>query len=112
MVHIDRELKYRARIPVPSGISLVGVADVHGELEEGQVYGNLIIFCKAIYSMLPIVCIQRADEESQYFPAKPGYIYVTRSPQIHPGDSKIHIIPTFITSDPLKSPKIDGTTPT
>jgi len=37
-VHIDRELKYRARIPVPDGLSLVGVADVLEELDEWCVY--------------------------------------------------------------------------
>lgn len=39
-IHIDHELKYRARIPVPNGLSLVGVADVHEELEEGEVYSQ------------------------------------------------------------------------
>jgi RNA-dependent RNA polymerase len=43
MVHANRELKYRARIRIPSGYSLVGVADVHMELEEGQVYSRSLI---------------------------------------------------------------------
>lgn len=38
LVHIDRELKYRARIPVPDGFSLVGIADVHQELKADEVY--------------------------------------------------------------------------
>lgn len=43
-VHVYRELKYRARIPVPSGYSLVGVADIHDELKEGEVYSQSIQF--------------------------------------------------------------------
>jgi RNA-dependent RNA polymerase len=39
-VHVDRELKYRARIPVPVAWSLVGVADVHEELDEWCVYST------------------------------------------------------------------------
>ncbi|KIM33801.1 hypothetical protein M408DRAFT_18806 [Serendipita vermifera MAFF 305830] len=81
IVHIDRELKYKARIPVPSGLSLVGGADVHQELDEWCVY----------------ICTQKTDEtKHKYFPemltqvdekGRPfGYVYVTRSPSIHPGD--------------------------
>jgi RNA-dependent RNA polymerase len=43
IVHVDRELKYRARIRVPWGHSLVGVADVHKELEEWCVYSTFLI---------------------------------------------------------------------
>ncbi|KAG8781898.1 hypothetical protein FRC15_007897 [Serendipita sp. 397] len=68
--HVDRELKYKARIPVPSGLSLVGVADVHLELEEGEVY----------------ICTHRTEERPKYFPDKAGYVYITRSPSIQPGD--------------------------
>lgn len=42
-VYVDRELKYRARIPVPSGLSLVGIADVHRELDEWCVYSESFI---------------------------------------------------------------------
>ncbi|PVG00763.1 hypothetical protein CPB86DRAFT_812874 [Serendipita vermifera] len=73
--HVDRELKYKARIPVPTGIALVGVADLHGKLEEGCVY----------------ICTQKTDEPLKWFPQgieadKPAKVYVTRSPSIHPGD--------------------------
>lgn len=68
--HIDRELKYKARIPVPFGCSLVGVPDVHMELEADEVY----------------ICKQERDREPKWFPEKPGYVYITRSPSIHPGD--------------------------
>ncbi|EKM55555.1 uncharacterized protein PHACADRAFT_161565 [Phanerochaete carnosa HHB-10118-sp] len=36
--HILRDLKYHARIPVPKGYSLVGVADIHGYLKEGEIF--------------------------------------------------------------------------
>ena len=42
-VHVDREIKYRARIPVEGGLSLVGVADVHEELDEWCVYSTFSI---------------------------------------------------------------------
>lgn len=37
-----RGLKYKARIPVPDSYTLVGVADIHNVLEEGQIYGKYI----------------------------------------------------------------------
>lgn len=96
MVHMDRELKYRARIPIPDGYSLVGVADVHKELEEGEVYSKsitcLITFKLGEASTVSeitltfLVCTHKKDEEAKYYPSKPGYVYVTRSPSIHPGD--------------------------
>jgi RNA-dependent RNA polymerase len=42
-VHVHRELKYRARILVSEGWSLVGVADVHQELDEWCVYSTFFI---------------------------------------------------------------------
>lgn len=70
VLHIEREIKYKARIPVPDGHTLVGVADVHGELPEGHVY----------------ICIQERGKDWHYFPETPGIVYVTRSPSIHYGD--------------------------
>lgn len=37
--HIRRELKYKARIPVPKSWTLVGVVDVHDYLKEGEIFG-------------------------------------------------------------------------
>lgn len=34
-----RGLKHKARIPVPDSFTLVGVADIHGVLKEGQIFG-------------------------------------------------------------------------
>ena len=42
--HVLREMKYRARIPVPDGWKLVGVVDVHDILEPGQIYGKAWTF--------------------------------------------------------------------
>ncbi|KLO16989.1 RdRP-domain-containing protein [Schizopora paradoxa] len=67
--HALRELKYRARIPAP-GYTLVGVADVHSYLREGQVF----------------VCVQEPNEEPKYLK---GPVLITRSPVIHPGDVQI-----------------------
>ena len=40
--HVLRELKHRARIPVPPGYTLVGVADVHGWLEPREVFACVV----------------------------------------------------------------------
>jgi RNA-dependent RNA polymerase len=40
--HILRDLKYRARIPVPGSWLLVGVADEYGLLQEGEIYGEYL----------------------------------------------------------------------
>jgi hypothetical protein len=37
--HVLRDLKYKARIPVPNAHTLVGVADEYGYLEPGEIYG-------------------------------------------------------------------------
>lgn len=69
--HILRDLKYRARIPVPGGYSLVGVADVHGYLEEGEIFA----------------CVARSDDEEPTY--LEGLTMITRSPTIHPGDVQV-----------------------
>ena len=68
--HILRELKYHARIPVSGGWTLVGVADVHGQLREGEIYA----------------CVRAADGRDTYFE---GPTLITRSPVIHPGDIQV-----------------------
>lgn len=69
--HVLRELKHHARIPVPNAWNLVGVADVHGWLEEGEVFG----------------CIIPNDGTGPIYLSGPTL--VTRSPTIHPGDVQI-----------------------
>ena len=66
MYHVLRDIKYRARIRVPNGYLLVGVADEGNSyinegvdpdevftLKEGQIFGSLIVFpgdCSALTS--------------------------------------------------------------
>ena len=38
--HVLRDLKYRARVPIPRSCVLVGVADEYNLLREGQIYGE------------------------------------------------------------------------
>lgn len=69
--HVLRDLKYRARIPVPGGYSLVGVADVHGYLEEGEIFA----------------CVSSQEGDEPIYLEGPTMI--TRSPTIHPGDVQV-----------------------
>ncbi|KAI1797790.1 RdRP-domain-containing protein [Ganoderma leucocontextum] len=71
--HVLRELKHHARIPVPGRDSwtLVGVADVHEQLREGEVFA----------------CIDSPNESSLIY--LEGDILVSRSPTIHPGDAQV-----------------------
>lgn len=69
--HILRDLKHRARIPVPDGWTLVGVADIHRYLEEDEVFA----------------CVRPTqDSEPIYLE---GRILIARSPVIHPGDIQV-----------------------
>lgn len=71
--HVLRELKHHARIPVPGEESwtLVGVADVHHQLKQGEVFA----------------CIDSPDESSLIYLEGPTLI--SRSPTIHPGDVQV-----------------------
>jgi len=40
--HVLRNLKYRARIPIPGSWMLVGVADEYDLLQEGEIYGECL----------------------------------------------------------------------
>jgi RNA-dependent RNA polymerase len=63
-----REIKYRARIPVPGSFTLLGVSDEWDCLEPGQVYATI------------------SDERTGLHQRILGKILITRPPQIHPGD--------------------------
>jgi RNA-dependent RNA polymerase len=69
--HVLRELKQRARIPIPCGWTLVGVADVHNFLRNGQIFA----------------CIKTFDKPEPMF--LEGPILISRSPTIAPGDVQI-----------------------
>lgn len=67
--HILRDLKQRARTRVP-GWTLVGVADVHSHLKDGEVF----------------VCIEERRGQRKFLE---GLVCVSRSPTIHPGDVQV-----------------------
>ena len=69
--HILRDLKNHARIPVSDGYTLVGVADVHKYLQEGEVFA-----CVTVPETNSIRYIE-------------GPVLVSRSPMIHPGDVQV-----------------------
>ncbi|ESK98362.1 hypothetical protein Moror_112 [Moniliophthora roreri MCA 2997] len=68
--HVLRMLKNRARIPVPGCWTLVGVADVHGHLEEDEIFA----------------CVKPIDKPAIYLE---GPVLISRSPTIHPGDVQV-----------------------
>jgi RNA-dependent RNA polymerase len=69
--HILRDLKNQARIPVNEGYTLVGVADIHRYLQEGEVFA----------------CVTVPDtDEISYLE---GHVLISRSPIIHPGDVQV-----------------------
>ncbi|KAJ3567357.1 hypothetical protein NP233_g6417 [Leucocoprinus birnbaumii] len=68
--HVLRDLKHHARIPIPNAWTLVGVADVHNYLEEGEVFA----------------CVKHQTEGVIYLE---GPLLISRSPTIHPGDVQV-----------------------
>lgn len=68
--HVLRLLKNRARIPIPDAWTLVGVADVHKYLKEGEIFA----------------CVKPLHGKRIYLE---GPTLISRSPTIHPGDVQI-----------------------
>ncbi|KAJ9226183.1 hypothetical protein DTO027B5_5867 [Paecilomyces variotii] len=66
-----RDLKYRARIPVVKGVTLYGIMDETGYLNEGE------IFCPVL------------NERSHREILVRDNVVITRSPALHPGDIQI-----------------------
>lgn len=66
-----RLLKHKARIPVWNGMTLFGIMDETGFLNENEVY----------------VTYDKGDRHSE--PPGPGPCVVTRSPALHPGDVQV-----------------------
>ncbi|KAI0253582.1 RNA dependent RNA polymerase-domain-containing protein [Lactifluus subvellereus] len=81
MNHALREVKFKARIPVPHSYQLVGVADEgHAYIKEG-VESDKVFTLKEGFIY---VCVQEsAEKEPIYFK---GQCLISRSPVIHPGD--------------------------
>lgn len=81
MNHSLREMKFKARIPVPRSYQLVGVADEgHAYIKEGARPDKVFTLGeKQIH-----VCVQEStDKEPEYLK---GACLISRSPVIHPGD--------------------------
>ncbi|KZS90023.1 RdRP-domain-containing protein [Sistotremastrum niveocremeum HHB9708] len=76
-VHILRELKHRARIPVPDAWKLVGVAD------EGFAHKNEP-GVKYLRDRQVFVCVRNPETGELEYPK--GRAFVSRSPTVHPGD--------------------------
>jgi RNA-dependent RNA polymerase len=69
--HVLREMKHRARIPIPGGWILVGVADEHNELREREIFA----------------CLRCPQCRKDIY--LNGPTMVSRSPTIHPGDVQV-----------------------
>ncbi|KAJ7785996.1 RNA-directed RNA polymerase 2 [Mycena metata] len=69
--HVLRLLKTKARIPVKGGVTVVGVADVHRFLQEGEIF----------------VCTREPDSNRLKY--LQGECLISRSPTIHPGDVQL-----------------------
>ena len=69
--HVLRDLKQRARIPIPGAWTLVGVADFHGFLKENEIF---------------VCIIESYMQEPIYLE---GDVVISRSPTIHPGDVRV-----------------------
>ncbi|KAF3941897.1 hypothetical protein ABW19_dt0202845 [Dactylella cylindrospora] len=82
-----REMKYRARIRVKKGYTLIGILDETGYLQEGEIY-----------------CPIKEDGKRRWAPK--GLVAIARSPALHPGD--IQVV-TAIEHPPRGSPLLDLT---
>ncbi|KAK7429551.1 hypothetical protein QQZ08_003930 [Neonectria magnoliae] len=83
-----RLLKHKARIPIDQGVTLFGVMDETGFLEENQVY--------VTYDRTWNRSEQRMDTS-----LKDGWVIVTRSPALHPGDVRVAQMVTPPNGHPL-----------
>jgi hypothetical protein len=80
-----RALKYKARIPVKDGFTLIGILDETGILEEGQIF-----------------CIVDVDGRARVITGKDGQrVIITRSPALHPGDVQLATAVKVPESSPL-----------
>jgi hypothetical protein len=78
-----RVMKYRARIPVPEGLTLLGIMDETGILEEGQVF-----------------CTFTKGENKTVLVGK--RLVITRAPALHPGDVQLADAVNVPSNSPLR----------
>lgn len=78
-----RDYKYKARIPVEDGVTLMGVLDETGFLREGEVYVSF-------------------EKDDGQLVTLTGRTLVTRSPQYHPGDCQMATAVAAPISSPLR----------
>jgi hypothetical protein len=83
-----RLLKYKARIPVKQGVTLFGIMDETGYLEEGEVY---VAFDDADF-----VRGRSVDLDNRQ-------MIITRSPALHPGDIQIAVNILPLDHHPLRA---------
>ncbi|ROT35068.1 RNA-dependent RNA polymerase [Sodiomyces alkalinus F11] len=88
-----RLLKHKARIPVPKGVTLFGVMDETGFLGEGEVY---VTFDRDHHRRFGTSLI---DDSL----AADGWLLVTRSPALHPGDIQLAEMRTPPAGHPLRA---------
>ena len=67
-----REIKYKGRIPVANGVTLYGIMDETGFLQENQIY---------------VTTFSSLEEGRKVLTG--GRVIITRSPALHPGDIRI-----------------------
>jgi hypothetical protein len=80
-----RALKYKARIPVRDGFTLLGIMDETGILEKDEIF-----------------CIVDADGEPRVITGREGRkVIITRSPALHPGDIQLAYAVAVPESSPL-----------
>ncbi|KAL7906964.1 RdRP domain-containing protein [Trichoderma velutinum] len=84
-----RLLKHKARIPVDQGVTLFGIMDETGYLKEGQIY----VTFDTSYDK-----IQGRKKQT----VKDGFVLVTRSPALHPGDIQLAQLTTPPPGHPLR----------
>ncbi len=88
---ILRALKYKARILLPNGYTLVGVADIHRYLNEGEIFGKrvywgLLLVHRIIDRASYLACICHEGHDPIFLE---GRTLITRSPCMHPGDVQL-----------------------
>jgi RNA-dependent RNA polymerase len=100
LTHVLRDIKHRARIPIPGGWLLVGVADEGPAyvdkgyenvytLKEGQIFGSSFsAFYSIALSNVTVfqACVQGPDDPEPIWLR--GACTLSRSPVVHPGDSE------------------------